>query len=229
VLLKASKDEKVSIEKLTVESKKELEQMITEQLPSIEKDMSIVCADVPINDRATLDILSHDENGQLAIIQISTGEDDTMLLQGLQSMDYIDKFKSFLKATYNKHKIDDREKPRLILIAPSFSNVVLNAVESMKGTRIDLYEWEYLKLGDQKLLHFERLLGPNTPEKSRETREQERKHEQKPKKKDQQTTDSENQQRDNETTQNTEQPGQEPPQPDFHKPEEGTEKRRKFF
>jgi hypothetical protein len=214
----------VSIEKLTVESKRELEQMITEQLPSIERDMSIVCADVPINDRATLDILCHDENGQLAIIQISTGEDDTMLLQGLQSMDYVDKFKSFLKATYNKHKIDDREKPRLILIAPSFSNAVRNAVESMKGMRIDLYEWEYLKLGDQKLLHFQRLLGPKTPEKPRETREQDRKHEQKPRKKDELTTETEDQPKETETPQD-----QQPPEPEFHKPEEGTEKRRKFF
>jgi hypothetical protein len=229
VLLKASKDETVSIEKLSVESKKELEQMITEQLPNVEKDMSIVCADVPINDSATLDILSHDENGQLAIIQISTGEDDTMLLQGLQSVDYIDKFKSFLKATYNKHKIDDREKPRLILIAPSFSNVVRNAVENMKGMRIDLYEWEYLKLGDQKLLHFQRLLGPKTPEKPKETRESERKHEQKPRKKEQLTTEDEGQPEETETHQNTEQTTQEPPEPELRKPEEGTEKRRKFF
>jgi hypothetical protein len=229
VLFKATKDDTVSIEKLTVESKRELEQMITEQLPSIERDMSVVCADVPINDRATLDILCHDENGQLAIIQISTGEDDTMLLQGLQSMDYVDKFKSFLKATYNKHKIDDREKPRLILIAPSFSNAVRNAVESMKGMRIDLYEWEYLKLGDQKLLHFQRLFGPKTPERPRETREPEKKHEQKPKRKDELTTENEDQAKETETPQNTEQTAQQPPEPGFRKPEEGTEKRRKFF
>lgn len=208
----------MSIERLTVESKQELEQMVTNQLSSIEDNMTIVGADVPINDRATLDILCHDDSGQLAIIQVSTGEDDTMLLQGLQSMDYVDKFKSFLKATYNKHKIDDREKPRLILIAPSFSNAVLNAVESMKGMRIDLYEWEYLKLGDQKILHFQKL-GQKTPDKLRETREQERKHEQKPKKKDQPAED-ENQPKEPETFQ-TEQPQQ--------PPEEGTEKRRKFF
>ena len=131
-----------------MENEQELEQMITKEISQIEKELTIICNHVPINDKTTLDILCHDENGQLAIIQLSTSEDDTMLLQGLQSIDYVDKFKAFLKATYNRHKIDDQEKPRLILVAPSFSNAVRNAAESMKGMRIDLYEWEYLKLGD---------------------------------------------------------------------------------
>jgi hypothetical protein len=217
----------MSIEKLSVESKRELEEMITNQLSSIGENMTVVCADVPINDKARLDILCHDDNGQLAIIQISTSEDDTMLLHGLQSMDYVDKFKSFLKATYNKHKIDDQEKPRMILIAPSFSNAVRNAAESMSGMHIDLYEWEYLKLGDQKLLHFQRMFGPKTPEKPKEIKEPERKHEQKPKKKEQSTT--ENQEQPKETEVPPEPPNEEPPKPEFHRPEEGTEKRRKFF
>lgn len=219
----------MSIEKIIIESKQELEHMITEQLSSIEGDMSIVCADVPINDNATLDILCHDDNGQLAIIQISTSEDDTMLLHGLQSIEYVDKFKSFLKATYSKHKIDDREKPRLILIAPSFSNAVRNATESMKGMRIDLYEWEYLKLGDQKGLHFQRLFSQKTPEKPRETSEPEKKHEQKPKKKEHLTTEYEDQPKEPEAPPNTEQTNEETQEPDFRKAEEGSEKRRKFF
>ncbi|HVP93204.1 MAG TPA: hypothetical protein VMS94_05635, partial [Acidobacteriota bacterium] len=140
----------MSIEKISVESREELEQMITNEMNQIEKDLTVICSNVPINEKATIDILCHDGNGQLVILQLSVSEDDIMLLHGIQSMDYIDKFKSFLKATYNKHKIDDKERPRLILIAPSFSDAVRRAVESMKEMRIDLYEWEYLKLGDHK-------------------------------------------------------------------------------
>jgi len=128
--------------------------MITNEMNQIEKDLTVICSNVPINEKATIDILCHDGNGQLVILQLSVNEDDIMLLHGIQSMDYIDKFKSFLKATYNKHKIDDKERPRLILIAPSFSDAVRRAVESMKEMRIDLYEWEYLKLGDHKGLRL---------------------------------------------------------------------------
>jgi hypothetical protein len=173
----------VSIEKISVESREELEQMVTNEMNQIEKDLTVICSNVPINEKATIDILCHDGNGQLVILQLSVNEDDIMLLHGIQSMDYIDKFKSFLKATYNKHKIDDKEKPRLILIAPSFSDAVRRAVESMKEMRIDLYEWEYLKLGDHKGLRLQPIFTWKPIEKLMEEKPIEKKREPKPVKK----------------------------------------------
>ncbi len=154
--------------------------MIAKDIGMVEKDLTVICSNVPINDKTTLDILCHDNNGQLVIMQLNVNEDDIMLLQGIQSLDYIDKFKSFLKATYNKHKIDDKEKPRLILIAPSFSDALRRAVESMKGIRIDLYEWEYLKLGDHRGLRLQPIFALKSTEKPREEKQEkpaERKHE----------------------------------------------------
>lgn len=158
--------------------------MITNEISQVEKDLTIICSHVPINDNAMLDILCHDENGQLVIVQLNVNEDDIMLLHGIQSLDYVDKFKSFLKATYGKHKIDDHEKPRLILIAPSFSDALRRAVESMKGIRVDLYEWEYLKLGDHKGLRLQPIFEWSHAEKPRdEEKYVEKKHEPKPMKK----------------------------------------------
>jgi len=135
----------VSVKKIDVESKQELEQMITKDIDQIEKGLTVVCSHVPINDKATLDILCHDNNGQLVILQLNVNEDDDMLLQGIQSLDYVDKFKSFLKATYSKFNINEKKKPRLILVAPSFSDTLCHAVEYMQGVNVELYGWEYLK------------------------------------------------------------------------------------
>jgi hypothetical protein len=143
--LLTSKVKSVSIKKISVENKQELEQMITKQIDQIEKGLTIVCSHVPINDKTTLDILCHDNSGQLVILQLNVNEDDNMLLKGIQSLDYVDKFKSFLKATYNKYKINEKKKPRLILVAPSFSETLCHAVEYMQGVNVDLYGWEYLK------------------------------------------------------------------------------------
>jgi hypothetical protein len=175
----------MSIEKLKLESNQELQQMITDDVNKVEKDLTLICNNVPINDRTTLDVLCHDGNGQLVIVQLSVSEDDLMLLQGIQSLDYVNKFKSFLKATYNKHKIDDKENPRLILIAPTFSDALRLAVESIKGIRIDLYEWEYLKLGDHKGLRLQPIFGWKQSEKPQEYEEKpsEKKRESKQKKK----------------------------------------------
>lgn len=161
----------MSIEKLKLESNQELQQMITDDVNKVEKDLTLICNNVPINDRTTLDVLCHDGNGQLVIVQLSVNEDDLMLLQGIQSLDYVNKFKSFLKATYNKHKIDEKENPRLILIAPSFSDALRLAVKSIKGIRIDLYEWEYLKLGDHKGLRLQPIFGWKPSERPQEDEE----------------------------------------------------------
>jgi len=157
--------------------------MLVKDIDMIEKGLTVICSDVPVNDKTTLDVLCHDNNGQLVVLQINVHEDDLMLLQGIQSLDYVEKFKSFLKATYNKHKIDDKEKPRLILIAPSFSSAMRHAVECMKGVRVDLYEFEYLKLGDHKGLRLQPIFTWSSVEKPKEEKPPEKKRELPPMKK----------------------------------------------
>ncbi len=157
----------MSIERIEIESKSELEKIIMDSLGHVEKGLTVICNNVPINDKTTLDILCHDEKGQLVIMQVAVNEDDDILLHGLQSLNYVEKFKSMLKMTYAKHKIDDKEPPRLILIAPSFSETVHNAVKNMQGMRIDLYEWEYLKIGDQKGLRIQPIFTTPKPWKKK--------------------------------------------------------------
>jgi hypothetical protein len=157
--------------------------MLTNEIGQIEDGLAVIANHVPINDKATLDILCRDDNGQLVVLQLSVSEDDAMFLHGIQSLDYVDKFKSFLKATYKEQKINDKEKPRLILIAPSFSDAIRSAAEGMKGMRMDLYEWEYLKLGDQKGLRLAPIfsLAPPKAKKPAESkREQKPEMEQEP-------------------------------------------------
>ncbi len=174
----------MTIEKIKLESHKELEDMLTTEITQIENELAVIANRVPVNDKATLDILCRDSNGQLVVLQLGISEDDIMFLHGIQSLDYVDKFKSFLKATYKEQKIDDKQKPRLILIAPSFSDAVKTAVEGMKGLRIDLYEWEYLKLGDQKGLRLQPIFSLGPPAKPREEKPVKKEPDQKtPKKK----------------------------------------------
>ena len=190
--------------------------MITKEMNQVEKDLTVICNNVPINDKTTLDILCHDNNGQLVIVQLSVDEDDITLLKGIQSLVYVDKFKSFLKATYNKNKIDDKEKPRLILIAPSFSDALRHAIESMKDIHIDLYEWEYLKLGDHKGLRLQPIFtwGSIGKPKEKEEKPAEKKHEPKPAKKKEPAPEPEKK----------EEPEPEPPEEEFTFPPPPAEK-----
>lgn len=194
------------------------------EVNQIEKGLTVICSHVPVNDKTALDILCHDSNGQLVVMQLNVNEDDHMLLQGIQSLDYVDKFKSFLKATYNKHKIDDKETPRLILIAPSFSETLRHAVEHMQGMRIDLYGWEYLKIGDHKGLRLQSIFTwkpKEKPKEEKETKPAEKKHEPKPEKKKEKAPEK------------TEEPKPEPPKEEVPKfpppPEEEPKEEEEIF
>jgi hypothetical protein len=58
--------------------------------------------------------------------------------------------------------------------------LLARAVESMKGMRIDLYEWEYLKLGDHKGLRLQPIFTWKPVEKPKEEKPLEKKREPKP-------------------------------------------------
>jgi hypothetical protein len=224
---------RVSIENLRIENQHELEQMIPNELNRIEEGLTVICTNIPVNDKTTLDILCHDNNGQLVIVQLSIDEDDFILFHGIQGLDYVDKFKAFLKATYNKHTIDEKTKPRLVLIAPSFSDVLLHAVESMKGMPIDLYEWEYLKFGDHKGFRLRPVFTWKPSEKPKEEKPDEKKHELKPSKKKEQEPTLQPESKDQpkpETTPEPERPKQEGPssQGEMSKEEPSKKKTRLF-
>jgi hypothetical protein len=71
-----------------------------------------------------------------------------------------------LKFHYQNFKISEDKNPRLILIAPSFSKNLLTIAKHISGMRIDLYEWEYLKFGDNKGLRIKPIsLSKETEEK----------------------------------------------------------------
>jgi len=153
----------MSIETISVKSARELEQIVAGDINAIEKGLTVIGSQIPINASTKLDILCHDENGTLVIFQLSTQEDDAMLFEALKALSYLDTVKHMMKFHYSNFKINDAETPRLVLLAPSFSKNLLTIMSHLTGLRIDLYEWEYLKFGDQKGLRTKPIsLAPLT-------------------------------------------------------------------
>jgi len=145
----------MSIESISVKSAKELEQILVNDISAVERGLTVIGSQIPINPTTKLDILCHDEDGTLVIFQLSTEEDDKMIFEGLQAISQVDMLKHMMKFYYNNFKINDAETPRLVLLAPSFSKNLLTITSHLAGLRIDLYEWEYLRFGDQKGLRIQ--------------------------------------------------------------------------
>ncbi len=136
-----------------------MEQMIVSEMYHVDEDLASICNNLQLSDNATLGAMRHYENVQCITIQLNVNEDGVTLLQRMQSLDYADKFKSFLTITYNKRKIGDEEKPRLILVVKRFSEVVRSKVESTKGMHVGFTEWEYLKCRDHNGVRLETILA----------------------------------------------------------------------
>jgi len=146
------------VEHLTIEKPEELMEIVSKELEGIEKGLKMIGNNIPIDEKTKVGMLCYDENGQLVIVEPTLEEGENPVIQALKCADFVDKFKMMLAATNPKSKIDTTKPPRIILLLPECSEETVRLVKRIKDIRIDLYTWEYLKIGDSKGLHIEPIL-----------------------------------------------------------------------
>ena len=146
------------VEHLTIEKPEELMEIVSKELEGIEKGLKMIGNNIPIDEKTKIGMLCHDEKGQLVIVEPTLEEGENLVIQALKCADFVDKFKMMLAATNPKSKIDATKPPRVILLLPECSEETVRLVKRIKDIRIDLYTWEYLKIGDSKRLHIEPIL-----------------------------------------------------------------------
>jgi hypothetical protein len=169
------------IEQISVKDKQELEKIVTEEINAIETGLTVIYNNIKIDPKTNLDILCHDTEGRLVVMQLNTAEDDNMFFEGLRCLNYIDTVKPMLKAAYSQAKIDETATPRLILLAPSFSHNLRNVVENTNVIEVDLYEWDYLQIGDKQGLYAHPVFVKKTRPKATFDEEKPKKAERKAK------------------------------------------------
>ena len=133
-------------------------EIVSKELEGIEKGLKMIGNNIPIDEKTKVGMLCHDEKGQLVIVEPALKEDGNLVIEALKCADFVDKFKMMLAATNPKSKIDATKPPRVILLLPECSEETVRLVKRIKDIRIDLYTWEYLKIGDSKGLHIEPIL-----------------------------------------------------------------------
>lgn len=96
-----------------------------------------------------LDILFVDNNGSLTVAELKVVEDPYMLFQALDYFDFIaEKIEGFARL-YSKKNIDVEKYPRLMLIAPSFSPIMINRCRWLNpNIKISLFVFQYISFPD---------------------------------------------------------------------------------
>ena len=113
--------------KITEVQEKDLEELVRKYPEYIEQGLKYVDHQKR-TDRGPLDVLFVDSGKALVVAELKVVEDNSMLVQGIDYYDYITRNIEGLARAYKSKNISiaPTQKPRLFLIAPSFSVSLLN-------------------------------------------------------------------------------------------------------
>lgn len=112
-----------------------------------------------------LDVLLVDSGKSLVVAELKIVQDDGMLLQGVDYYDYVSSHVEAFARLYKPHCIDPTQQVRLLLIAPSFSQALVNRCKWI-NLPISLFTFHCLRFeGDDDLVPiFAEHTIPTPPE-----------------------------------------------------------------
>jgi hypothetical protein len=146
-------------------SELELEDLIRKNPENIEVGLKYIDHQVRAG-RGPLDVLLVDSGKALVIAELKIEQDDSMLQQGLNYYDYIAANIDGVSRAYSKFNIDPFQEPRLLLIAPAFSQILINSCKWL-NMPISLFEFQCIELEDRKgevIPIFKEIIIPSRPE-----------------------------------------------------------------
>jgi len=145
----------MAIARIRIKDSDELRKIVVDDVSAVEGGLEIISENMPMDSKEKIDVLCHDEKGQIVILKLSANEDDHMFFEGLKILSHVTNIKPLLKFTYKDFKINEKEAPRLIFLAPAFSPQLIDVVGQMQGIQMDLYTWEYFEFDGKRALHLE--------------------------------------------------------------------------
>lgn len=124
-------------------SEQELEDIVRRNAGQIEEGLIYVDHQKPAAG-GRLDVLLVDSGGSLVVAELKVTQDDGMLLQGLDYYDYVSRHVESFARLYKNYSIDPTQQVRLFLIAPTFSQTLVNPCKWL-DLPISLFTFSCLK------------------------------------------------------------------------------------
>jgi len=144
----------MAFEEIKVKSEvTELEQLVISHVDSVEPGL-IYLDHQSKTEGGRLDVLCVDQEGIFVVMELKNKEDDTMLMQALEYLDYVNEHKDRLASFYARHlrhekkevEIDKASPPRIMLVAPSFSDMLKKCVKYVdEDYPVSLKQFKYLR------------------------------------------------------------------------------------
>ncbi len=145
-------------------SEQELEDLIRQHAWTLEEGLIYIDHQKPAAG-GRLDVLMVDSGKSLIVAELKVVQDDGMLMQGVDYYDHVSSHIEALARLYKSHDIDPTQQVRLFLIAPSFSQALVNCCKWM-DLPISLFTYQCLKFegSEEKTPVFAERDIPTPPE-----------------------------------------------------------------
>ena len=145
-------------------SEQQLEDLVRRHAGMIEEALAYVDHQKPAAG-GRLDVLMVDSGRSLIVAELKVVQDDGMLIQGVDYYDYVSSHVEAFSRLYKDHNIDPTQQVRLFLIAPSFSQALVNRCKWL-DLPVSLFSFHCLKFdGEEDLVPiFAEQTIPTPPE-----------------------------------------------------------------
>ena len=130
----------IKVKTVSLREKEELEPLLIAHPDIIEEGLKVITNQLP-TDSGPLDILAVDSDGTLIVIELKNEASENHLDQGLRYYDWCRQNTFCIANAFNdKFKINANVAPRLMLVAPSFTEIV-KRIAKYVNVELDLIEY----------------------------------------------------------------------------------------
>lgn len=124
-------------------SEQELEDLVRRHTKKIEEGLAYIDHQRPAAG-GRLDVLMVDSGKSLVVAELKVIQDDGMMLQGLDYYDHVSTHIESYARLYKSHGIDATQPVRLFLVAPTFSQALVNRCKWL-DIKVSLFTYNCLK------------------------------------------------------------------------------------
>jgi hypothetical protein len=125
---------------------------------ALEANLRTIDACIPCRPGGDIDLLAVDEANRLCVIDIEIAASDELLLRGVGHVAWLVRNLAVLPRMYSAWGIDFSQQPRLLLVAPGFSSLLINAIRALKGPDITCFRCHSVKTSAGTAIFFEQAV-----------------------------------------------------------------------
>ncbi len=117
--------------------------------------MRILGAGVPCSPHSDIDVLAVDRGNRLTIVDVATTIDDRLLIRGIGHVDWTASNMPNVRRMHPAGAIDAGLQPRLMLVAPAFSPLLMSALRQIAGPAVRCFVYHTVVVSDRPGIFIE--------------------------------------------------------------------------